>query len=102
VVEGDELEGEKIPKDTQAAVLLHLAKLAPLALVVDSGGKSLHGWFTTWGRAEEQVAAFFRRARTLGADRAMWTRFQFARMPGGMRDTGKRQQILFFNPAALP
>jgi hypothetical protein len=31
--------------DDQAAVIWHLAKLAPLAAVVFSGSKSLHGWF---------------------------------------------------------
>lgn len=102
VVEGDKVDGEPIPKDTQAAVLLHLAALAPLALVVDSGGKSLHGWFRAAGHPEEQVAGFFRRACTLGADKKLWERQQFARMPGGLRNNGNRQQILFFNPATLP
>jgi hypothetical protein len=102
VVEGDKVDGEPIPKDTQAAVLLHLAALAPLVLVVDSGGKSLHGWFRAAGHPEEQLAGFFRRACTLGADKKLWERQQFARMPGGLRDNGTRQQILFFNPAALP
>lgn len=102
IVEGDKVSGEVIPKDTQAAVLLHLAKLAPLALVVDSGGKSLHGWFTTAGFSEGQSDSFFRKACTLGADDRMWSRAQLVRMPGGLRDNGRRQQILFFNPAALP
>ena len=102
IVEGDKLNGEPIPKDTQAAVLLHLAKLAPLALVVDSGGKSLHGWFTTAGFSEGQSDSFFRKACTLGADPALWSRAQLVRMPGGLRDNTRRQQILFFNPAALP
>ncbi len=31
--------------DDHAAILLHLATRAPLALAVHSGGKSLHGWF---------------------------------------------------------
>jgi hypothetical protein len=101
VVEGDEVDGEKIPKDTQAAVLLHLAERAPLALVVDSGGKSLHGFFFVAGKTDEQLAPFFRRACSLGADKLLWTRSQFARMPGGLRENGNRQHILFFNPETL-
>ncbi len=31
--------------DEQAAILLHLAERAPLALAVHSGSKSIHGWF---------------------------------------------------------
>jgi hypothetical protein len=40
-------------------------------------------------------------AVTLGADPAMWTRSQFARMPDGLRDNGKRQAAFYFNPNAL-
>jgi len=102
IVEGDKLNGQPIPKDTQAAILLHLAKLAPLALVVDSAGKSLHGWFAAAGFSEGQCDSFFRKACTLGGDCALWSRAQLVRMPGGLRDNARRQQILFFNPAALP
>jgi len=101
VIEGDKLDGEPIPKDTQAAVLLHLAQSAPLALVVDSGRRSLHGWFYVAGKTDDQLTPFFRRACSLGADDALWTRSQFARMPGGTRDNGNPQPVLFFNPAAI-
>ena len=101
VVEGDKINGINIPKDTQAAVLLHLAERAPLSLVVDSGGKSLHGWFFVAGKTDEQLAPFFRRACTLGADDSLWTRSQFARMPDGTRANGNRQNILFFNPETI-
>ena len=37
-------EGRDV-RDLGAALLLNLAEKAPLALVVHSGGKSLHGWF---------------------------------------------------------
>jgi hypothetical protein len=101
VVEGDKLDGEPIAKDTQAAVLLHLAERAPLALVVDSGGKSLHGWFYCQGADEAKLRGFFAYAVTLGADPGLWTRSQFARMPDGTRDNGSRQPILFFNPGVI-
>jgi hypothetical protein len=101
VIEGDKLDGVPIQKDTQAAVLRHLAEFAPLALVVDSGGKSLHGWFYCQGVDEAKLGRFFARAAVLGADTALWGRSQFARMPDGTRDTGERQSILYFNPEII-
>jgi hypothetical protein len=95
------IEGDGTSKDHQAAVLLHLAERAPLTLVVDSGGKSLHGWFFVAGKTDEQLASFFRLACTLGADDRLWLRSQFVRMPDGTRDSGKRQHILFFNPETI-
>lgn len=95
------IEFDKGTPDQHAALLLHLASLAPLALVVHSGGKSLHGWFYCAGQSEEGLRRFMRYAVSLGADPATWTRSQFVRLPGGIRDNGKRQSVLFFNPAAL-
>jgi len=93
-------EGRDI-RDLSAALLLHLAEMAPLALAVYSGGKSLHGWFYCAGVAEENVSRFCSYAAALGADRATWVRSQFARMPDGLRDNGKRQSVYFFNPGVL-
>jgi len=93
-------EGRDI-RDLSAALLLHLAEMAPLALAVYSGGKSLHGWFYCAGVAEENVSRFCRYGARLGADRATWIRSQFARMPDGLRDNGKRQSVYFFNPGVL-
>ncbi|HWQ90697.1 MAG TPA: hypothetical protein VN673_03415 [Clostridia bacterium] len=84
--------------DEHAAILLHLAKYAPLVLAVHSGGKSLHGWFYVAPWPEERHLKFFRYAVSLGADPATWTRSQFVRMPDGTRDNGKRQTVFFFNP----
>ena len=87
--------------DEQAALLLHLAERAPLALAVYSGSKSIHGWFYCVGQPEESLRCFMRYAVSLGADRATWTRSQFVRMPDGTRDNGKRQTVFFFNPGVL-
>lgn len=84
-------------RDTQAAVIRHLAKTAPLAMVVDSGGKSLHAWFHCKGQPEDRLRGFFRVAVTLGGDPATWTRSQFVRMPLAIRDNGKLQTVHFFN-----
>lgn len=84
-------------RDTQAAVIRHLAKTAPLAMVVDSGGKSLHAWFHCKGQPEDRLRVFFRVAVALGGDPATWTRSQFVRMPLAIRDNGKLQAVHFFN-----
>jgi hypothetical protein len=88
-------------RDLCAALLLHLAERAPLALAVYSGGKSLHGWFYCPGVEEHKTLRFFRYAVALGADRANWNTSQFARMPDGLRDNGKRQTVYFFNPLVV-
>jgi len=46
--------------DEQAAVLLHLAQRAPLAVAVHSGSKSIHGWFYCVGQLEEKLRGFMR------------------------------------------
>ena len=84
------VEFDKGALDQQAALLLNLASHAPLALVVHSGGKSLHGWFYCAGQSEEELRKFMRYAVNLGADPATWTRCQLVRLPGGLRDNGQQ------------
>ena len=97
LLEGLASEGQDV-KDLCAALLMHLAERAPLALAVHSGGKSLHGWFYCAGVPEERVRHAFQYAVSLGADRANWTPSQFARMPDGLRENGSRQTAYFLNP----
>ena len=85
--------------DEQSSIMLHLAEKAPLALAVHSGSKSIHGWFYCGDESEERLRSFMNYAVSLGADQATWTRSQFVRMPGGLRDNGNRQSIYFFNPS---
>ena len=88
--------------DLCAALHGELADVRPLALVVHSGGKSLHRWYPCDGDAEEDnMHRFMRFAVSIGADPATWTRIQLVRMPQGVRDNGKRQRVLYFNPAVL-
>lgn len=89
--------------DEQAPLIMHLSGFAPLVMVVSSGGKSLHAWWRCAGVDEQAQLNFFRYAVSLGADPATWCRSQFVRLPQGWRaDKGTRQQVLYFNPAALP
>ena len=65
-----------------------------MALVVFSGSKSCHGWFFCAGQPEDKVARFFDYAVSLGADKALWTRSQFVRMPDGRRFDNKTNEAL--------
>jgi len=94
------IEGRDV-RDLCAALLLRLAEKAPLALAVHSAGKSLHGWFYCAGVPEQRVWGFFNHAVSLGADQANWTRSQFARMPDGLRENGRRQTVYFLNPEVV-
>lgn len=88
--------------DLCASLLHYLARFAPLALVVWSGGKSLQGWFPAARTPPETLTSFFRLACLIGADRATWTPSQFVRIPYGLRDNGNRQSPIYFNPSVLP
>ena len=76
------------------AVISHLSAYEDLVCVVDSAGKSVHGWFVARG----EPISFMQYAVALGADKKTWTKNQLVRLPGGLRDNGKRQEILFWNP----
>ena len=87
--------------DMCSALLCHLSQHRPLAMVVHSGGKSLHGWFYCNGECELTLEGFMKYAVRLGADRATWTPCQFLRMPEGTRADGSRQAVHYFNPSSI-
>lgn len=88
--------------DEHAARLWHLSGFAPLALIVHSGGKSLHGWFPVGDGLPDDVRRFMRYAARIGADPALFrNRSQFCRQPAGTRENGCRQSVFYWNPAAL-
>jgi hypothetical protein len=86
------------PED-QISVLssLHTTR-APLTMAVWSGNKSIHGWFDLGKLRKTEKRRFYQFARYLGADNALWNTAALVRMPGGIRENGERQPILFFNP----
>ena len=100
------IESDSVSKAEQARILSHLATLLPLTLVVDSGGKSLHGWYACRDVPEAHLRLFMDYAARLGADPHTWPRCQWVRMPGGTRygaeafDT-RRQCLLYFDPSPL-
>jgi hypothetical protein len=91
--------------DANVALLIELARRGlprfPLALAVHSGGKSIHSWYFCEGLTDQQLRPFMVRAVRLGADPATWTRCQLVRMPDGIRENGKRQQVHFFAPEVI-
>jgi hypothetical protein len=88
--------------DACSALLWELGTLAPLVLVVSSGGKSLHGWFKVAGATESQLIEFSRTAMQLGAcSSTLNNPSQFVRMPDGLRDNGARQLVWHFKRRLL-
>jgi hypothetical protein len=88
--------------DACSALLWTLGSLAPLVLVVFSGGKSLHGWFRVRGSSEQQFKEFTQMALRLGAcSSTINNRSQFVRMPDGLRNGYIRQLAWYFNPGLL-
>jgi len=104
-----EFDDPELDKEGQARLITALSRLAPLDLVVDSGGKSLHGWFHVEELGAKDQVRFFSACCALGADRTRWDICGWLRMPGGwrpgncglgiadcgMKVEGKSQQILF-------
>ena len=87
------------PLEAQVRLLSALhTREAPLALAVFSGGKSIHGWFNVGGLRVPDKLQVFRRGARLGADASLWDRCKLVRMPGGLRRTEVRQEILYWEP----
>ena len=66
-----------------------------------AGANRCTGGSTARGLRMKRVLRFFRYAVSLGADPANWNCSQFARMPDGLRDNGRRQTVYFFNPRVV-
>ena len=94
VVESDELS---IPQQT--ALLMALAKEWPLAAVVSSGNKSLHGWFRwlpEWSADRDALQSLRTRLRVMHCDPAGATATQPFRLPGILNRKSLRFQALIY------
>lgn len=91
------VEFDQGTRDEHAAILWHLKERgAPLAMVLFSGGKSIHGWFRVAGMKDEEILPFFRYAVALGADWRLWNRTQFVRTPDAWRaDKNATQHVIY-------
>ena len=85
--------------DQQVAILFWLEKTtgSPLAAVVHSCGKSIHGWFRCEGVPPDRLFAWFKYAVSVGADPRLFLPEQFVRMPGGTRENGTQQKLLYIH-----
>ena len=88
------------PPELSAAVAHHWLDLGwPVALILFSGGKSVHSWIATWAHDDDTEAArMFSHATALGADPALWTPCQPVRCPEGKREDGREQPVLYCDP----
>lgn len=93
------VESDTLSKPEMGSVFLWLAKSWPLVAVVDSGNKSLHGWFERpqglppkkWKENEAVLEG-------LGCDLAMLRPAQPCRLPGWLRqETGRWQSLLYLD-----
>jgi hypothetical protein len=84
--------------DATAALHRHLSEFLPLVAAVHSGGKSLHGWYPAFNHTDRDLRLFMRAAVRLGADKQLWVRSQFTRMPDGRRENGKPQTLYYLAP----
>ncbi len=85
-------------QDAQARLIQRIAGYEfNLAMVVFSGGKSLHSWWPVAGKPEGEVTTFIDRAVKLGADPAAKIPSQFFRMPHGKRQNGERQRVVYLD-----
>lgn len=98
VIECDELHPDPVlNREMSGAVFKYLLTVRPnlrLRAVIDSGNKSLHGWFTYDAEAHEWAIAVL---PALGVDPATLRLAQPVRAPGYRRDTGRIQELLYLD-----
>ena len=97
VHEMDGVDGWVPTHEEQAAILVRLARRIPLRMVVDSGGKSLHGWFDVSSRPIDEVNAFIDLSLLLGGDKSALRPTQLVRLPQGTRKGGATQRIIYYD-----
>ncbi len=98
------VEFDTLPREDQLA--FWLAARLPVVALVDSGGKSVHGWVkvrgiecaTDWTRVVEQHL-FGNLLEPLGVDPACKNESRLSRLPGHFRtDKGAWQRLLYLAP----
>lgn len=89
------VESDSLDKDQVGAVFRWMDQKAglPLMAVVDTGGKSLHGWFKfPRPDVEDELRAIL---PALGCDPGMFRASQPCRLPGVEREAGKYQKLIY-------
>ena len=98
VLEMDDPDQKKVERFTGFA--MQMAKFAPLHMVVDTGGKSLHFWFDGREADKATTKEFFKLACLHGGDPRLAVKSQIARMPNVSpeKDGRRRQDLIYFDP----
>lgn len=100
------VEFDNRPQEEQVAFwLAAIDKSWPVAAVIHSGGKSLHGWLAVkcndcadWEQSIEQ-RLFPKLLVPMGCDRACRNESRLSRLPGHFRtEKGNWQRLLYLNP----
>ena len=93
------VESDVLTKDQIGGVFSWCQQFMRLRAVVDTAGKSLHGWFAAPGaEAEKELKAIL---PELGCDPSLFKVAQPCRRPGAARD-GKTQALLYLDLEGLP
>jgi hypothetical protein len=97
------VEFDKGRPNDQLRLLAYLSRNGfQLIMIVYSGGKSLHGWFTCYGVSEYRIRTFCRLAKKLGADQTTRSPSQWVRMPNGWNYKNRRKQkVLYYDAEGL-
>lgn len=87
------IESDTLSKDDCCALFRFIAQRLKLRAIVDTAGKSLHGWFEPPATPEdfEDLKAIL---PAMQCDPALFKLSQPCRLPGAMRD-GKRQHLVY-------
>jgi len=102
------VESDTLSKPEVLAVFRWCRQFLPLCAIIDTAGKSLHGWFDKLGNPHVKDPAQFKKLMKdlkrilpgLGCDDAMFRAAQISRLPGALRD-GKRQRLIWFDRSAV-
>jgi hypothetical protein len=89
------IESDHLSKTDMTCLFRWCRQFMRLRAIVDTGGKSLHGWFDY--PADDVVAELKAILPALRCDPALFKPSQPCRLPGADRD-GKTQSLLFFDP----
>jgi len=85
-----------------------IEKRVPVAAVIHSGSKSLHGWIATTGISDyeqwtsEIIEKLYRKSfKRLGVDTACQNPSRLSRLPGHHREGKQQQRLLYLNPEVI-
>jgi hypothetical protein len=88
-------------RDANARLINHIARFVDPGMIVDTGGKSLHTWIPALMMSDKSSADFSAYIVRLGADNCLTKISQQFRMPGGLRDGGNSQSVLYYDPSII-